>query len=159
MNLLWLLQLSLPGFADTSRVNIQLSTANSWGGTPIITKSEGRTAQNSLKLLTARFSKRSQSLFLGSVCSAQWSTAYQFFILHLLDFSSSLILSYNAAEKFRVVWESAFSVLSHEWLKSQRKCFGFFYQTFNMKDTTTKKQHHKTELKVVQEPVWVHSFQ
>lgn len=130
VNLLWLLELALPGFAVINTANIQLSTANSWGGTHIITKSEGRTAQNSLKLLIARFTKCSQSLFLRSVCSAQWSTAYQFFILHLLDFSSSLILSYNASEKFRVVWESVFGIFSREWVKIPERLFWFLLSDF-----------------------------
>lgn len=38
VNLLWLLELALPGFAVVNTVNIQLSTAKSWGGTHIITK-------------------------------------------------------------------------------------------------------------------------
>lgn len=130
VNLLWLLELALLRFAIINTVNIQLSTANSWGGTHIITKSEDRTAQNSLKLLIARFSKCSQSLFLRSVCSAQWSAAYQFFILHLLDFSSALIPNYNAAEKFRAVWESVFGIFSHRWVKIPERLFWFLLPDF-----------------------------
>lgn len=130
VNLLWLLELALPGFAVINTVNIQLSTANSWGGIHVITKSEDRTAQNSLKLLIARFSKCSQSLFLRSVRSAQWSTAYQFFILHLLHFSSALILNYNASEKFRAVWESVFGIFSHERVKIPERLLWFLLPDF-----------------------------
>lgn len=152
---------ALPGFTVVNTVNIQLSPANSWGGTHIIPKPEGRTVQTSLKLLIARFSKCSQSLFLRSVCSAQRSTAYQFFILHLLDSSSSLILSYNASRKFRVVWESVFGIFSHEWVKITGSLFWFSFPRFSIRkerENTNEKQHHKPELRLVQRQVWMLSL-